>query len=308
MSQVSQDNSDASSRWHFALGGVTTSSDILPLASAIGIHRLRSFPTQHELTAKLDSPFVAGIIGHYGQERITHQLIVEANNLGDFEYICDSVRAILAGLRIRTQSELFCPAVCNHPWDHLAATAQSPAIACRFEPHVYSLDVGEPTLIDASDIDWVKSNLGKVLALSKEARFSTALDALCSYLHTERDRMKAAQLWVGIEAIFEVQFEISYRLPLLAALMLKPRGPGCKQLRDQVKKLYNERSKAIHGQEFKNAKEHVHEVRKLLASLLTKIIEDGRLPSKEDFDDLVLMPEAKSDAGEVDNKKNIRHG
>jgi ribosomal protein L29 len=289
MSQVYQNKPGISGRWHFALGGVQTNGDVLPLAAAIGIHRLRSFPTQHELTAKLDSPFVAGIIGHYGQERITHQLIVEANSLGDFEYICDPVRAILAGLRVRTQTELFCPAVCNHPWDDLVATAESPAIACRFEPHVYSLDIGEPTLIDNNDIDWVKNNLGKVLSLSKQTRFSTALDALCSYLHTERDRMKAAQLWVGIEAIFEVQFEISYRVPLLAALMLKPRGPGCKQLRDQVKKLYNERSKAIHGQEFKNAKEHVHEVRKLLARLLTKIIEDGHLPNKDDFDDLALF-------------------
>ena len=72
--------------------------------------------------------------------------------------------------------------------------------------------------------------------------------------------------------------------------MLNPRGPDCIQFRNQVKKLYNERSKAVHGKEFKNAKAHVIEVRKLLAALLTKIIEDGRLPTKQDFDDFVLMP------------------
>ena len=102
--------------------------------------------------------------------------------------------------------------------------------------------------------------------------------------------MKAAQLWVGIEAIFEVQFEISYKLPLLAALMLQPRGEDCKQLRNRIKKLYSQRSKAVHGQEFKNAKQHVHEVRQLLAMLLAIIIEDGHLPTKNEFDDLVLMP------------------
>ena len=290
MNQVAPNPLDEVQRWHFAFGGISTDRDVLELASAVRIQRLHSFPSQETLSSKLDSPFVAGIMGHYGPERITHQLVIQSTSVDDFEYICDSVRAILAGLRIRTQSELYCPAVCSRSWDDLESGTTAPSIACRFEPHVYSLDVGEPTLIDSNDLSWVKDNLGKVLALSKQARFSTALDALCSYLHTERDRMKAAQLWVGIEAIFEVEFEISYRLPLLAALMLKPRGPGCKQLRDQVKKLYNERSKAIHGQEFKNAKEHVHEVRKLLARLLTKIIEDGNLPSKQDFDDLVLMP------------------
>ncbi len=290
MNQVAANPLDGVQLWHFAFGGIETDRDVLALASAVRIQRLRSYPSQEILSSKLDSPFVAGIMGHYGPERITHQLIIESNSLGDFEYICDSVRAILAGLRVRTQSELYCPAVCSRSWDDLESATDAPSIACRFEPHVYSLDVSEPTKIEKSDLTWVKENLGKVLSLSKQARFSTALDALCSYLHTERDRMKAAQLWVGIEAIFEVEFEISYRLPLLAALMLKPRGPGCKQLRDNVKKLYNERSKAIHGQEFKNAREHVHEVRKLLARLLTKIIEDGNLPSKQDFDDLVLMP------------------
>ncbi len=289
---------DSVSRWHFAIGGLRTDAEVLEMASAIRLQRLASFPSQEVLSAKLNSPFVAGIVGHYGKDRISHQLIVETKSLGDFAYICDSVRAILAGLRIRTQAELFCPAVCSHPWDELNDASTASCIACRFEPHVYSLDIGEPSSIAIGDLNWVKNNLGKVLKLNKEARFGIALDALCSYLHTERDRMKAAQLWVGIEAIFEVQFEISYRLPLLAALMLQPRGPGCKVLRDQIKKLYNERSKAIHGQEFKNAKEHVHEVRKLLARLLTRIIEDGRLPSKEDLDDLVLMPTPVAKKGE----------
>ncbi len=282
-------------QWHFAIGGLHTDSDVLEMASAIRLQRLKSFPSQDELTAKLNSPFVAGIVGHYGHDRISHQLIVEARDLGDFEFICDSVRAILAGLRVRTQSELFSPAVCNRPWDNLDDASRTSCIAARFEPHVYSLDLGEPSTVSASDLAWVKDNLGKVLELNKQTRFNIALDALCSYLHTERDRMKAAQLWVGIEAIFEVQFEISYRLPLLAALLLQPRGEDCKQLRNHIKKLYNERSKAIHGQEFKNAKEHVHKVRKLLAQLLTKIIEDGHLPTKQDFDDLVLMPNQPND-------------
>ena len=288
MNETSTDILDDATQWHFAIGGLQTKTDTLKLSDAIRLERLSSFPTEEELAEKLNSPFVAGIVGHYGADRLTHQLTIEASS-SKFEFICDSVRAILAGLRVRTQSELFSPVVCSQPWDNLS----DQCVAARFEPHVYSLDLGEPTNVDASDLEWVKHNLGKVLELNKQTRFNIALDALCSYLHTERDRMKAAQLWVGIEAIFEVQFEISYRLPLLAALMLQPRGEDCKELRNQIKKLYSQRSKAIHGQEFKNAKEHVDNVRQLLAKLLTKIIEDGHLPTKQDFDDLVLMPNTK---------------
>lgn len=292
MDGISENSKETVQRWHFAIGGLQTSSNSIEMSEAIRLQRLSSFPTQTELTEKLNSPFVAGIVGHYGQDRISHQLIVEANSLGDFDFICDSVRAILAGLRIRTQAELFSPAVCSQPWDNLDSES---CIAARFEPHVYSLNVSDPSPVNDSDMTWVKNNLGEVLKLNQQTRFNIALDALCSYLHTERDRMKIAQLWVGVEAIFEVQFEISYRLPILAALMLESRGEECKQLRNRIKKLYSQRSKAVHGQEFKNAKEHVHEVRQLLARLLTKIIEDGRLPDKKDFDDLVLMPNRLND-------------
>lgn len=290
MNEASPEILNSVSSWHFAIGGLQTDTETIELSRVIRLQRLTSFPSQDDLSTKLNSPFVAGIVGHYGEERLTHQLVVESAS-SNFEFICDSVRAILAGLRVRTQSELFSPVVCSHRWDDLP---DSSCVAARFEPHVYSLDLGEPTLIDQSDLDWVKRNLGKVLELNKQTRFNIALDALCSYLHTERDRMKAAQLWVGIEAIFEVQFEISYRLPLLAALMLQPRGEDCKLLRNRIKKLYSQRSKAIHGQEFKDAKQHVTDVRQLLASLLSKIIEGGHLPSKKDFDDLVLMPEENS--------------
>lgn len=290
MSQPFPAELESATEWHFAIGGLQTSDDVLEMASAIRLQRLASFPSQEELSTRLNSPFVAGIMGHYGESMIGHQLVIQARGDRNFTFTVDAVRAILAGLRIRTRSELFCPAVCNRPWDDLQRDSQTPCIACRFEPHAYSLDIEQPTRIDANDLQWVKHHLGKVVELSKQTRFSTALDALCSYLHTERDRMKAAQLWVGIESIFEVQYEISYRLPLLAALMLQPRGEGCKDLRDHVKKLYGQRSKAIHGQEFKDAKPHVRDVRELLARLLTKIVEEGHLPTKQDFDDLVLMP------------------
>ena len=293
MPEATPEDLDSETQWYFAIGGLQTNSEVLEMASSIRLERLKVFPTRPELAFSLNSPYVAGIMDHYGESVIQHQLVIDAASFNDFEYICDAVRAILAGLRIRTEAELFCPAVCDRSWAELRGVTGNSCIACRFEPHIYSHEMEDQTLILPADLDWVKHNLNQVLELNKEARFATALDALCSYLHSDRDRMKAAQLWAGVEAIFDVQFEISYRLPILAALMLEQRGEKCRELRAVVKKLYNERSKAVHGQEFNDSKNHISQVRSLLAKLLAKIIQDGHLPTKQDFDDLVLMPDGR---------------
>lgn len=296
MSETSQEDLDSVTQWYFAIGGVQTNSEVLEMAAAVRLERLKTFPTSPELAFSLNSPYVAGIMHHYGEDVIQHQLVIDAESFDDFEYICDSVRAILAGLRIRTEAEIFCPAVCDRSWAELRGVTGNSCIACRFEPHIYSHGIEERTLILPDDLQWVKQNLATVLELNQQTRFATALDALCSYLHSERDRMKAAQLWAGIEAIFDVRFEISYRLPLLAALMLEKRGEKCKELRNRIKKLYRERSDAVHGQEFNDAKNHVNQVRSLLAKLLARIIQDGQLPTSQDFDDLVMMPDDREQA------------
>ena len=71
------------------------------------------------------------------------------------------------------------------------------------------------------------------------------------------------------------------------ALLLEERGSKCRGLRDEVKKLYSERSKAIHGGNISDEtlRQHVAATRSLLARLLAKIIQDGKAPTKEDFEE-----------------------
>ena len=298
----------SASRWYFIIGGLDTGGEQRRISSAVRIDPLRRFPDPDELDRTLKHPLVAGIISHHGSDVLRHQLVIDtAARPGgaNFGFVCDSARAILAGLRIRTGGELFCPAVGNRPWDGLNKTDglnadanRSPVIAGRFEPHAGGRgDEPAVTIVDDEDLIWVRDHLSAVLKLNADTRFAIALDALCSYLTTGRDRMRAAQLWVGIEAIFEVQYEISYRLPLLASLMLHPRGPDAIIARDRIKKLYAERSAAVHGRQFKHAARHVAEVRRLLADLLSVIVRRGDMPSKTDFDHLVLMPEQSPPGG-----------
>ncbi len=292
MSDISPDDLDSVPNWYFAIGGLQTQSDTLELAQAIRLQRLKTFPTRTELITHLDNPLVAGLMQHYGEELVQHELVIDAENIDDPQFIPRTASAILAALRIRTQAEIICPAVSDRSWSDLRDADPNSCKAHRVESAMYSHEFEEPTIITIEDMDWTRENLGKLIELSEAVRFNTALEALCTYLHAANYRMMAAQLWAGVEAIFEVNYEISFRLPLLAALLLEERGPTCRALRIHIKTLYNERSKAVHGADIPEdvLKNHVTNVRSLLARLLAKIIEDGELPTKQDFDDLVVMP------------------
>lgn len=291
MNEITTDILDEVTEWHFAVGGLQTKTDSIEMSGAIHIQRLKVFPTEAELAFSLNNPLVAGIMQHYGEDVIQHELVIKADTIDDAEDLFLTAHVILAGLRIRTEAEIICPALCQTSWAGLRGISGKNCHAYRFEPAMYSHDFGAATLITSDDIEWVRDNLGKLVELNKDQRFQTAIEALCSYLHAANYRMMAAQLWAGVEAIFEVRYEISFRLPLLAALLLEKRGPECRDLRKKIKKLYNERSTAVHGGDVSEEKlqTHVSEVRTLLAKLLATIIKRGQLPTKDDFDDLTVM-------------------
>lgn len=294
MIPIASDELDSVTRWYFAVGGLQTQTELLELSKAIRLERLRVFPTQAELAFSLDSPLVAGIMQHYGETVIQHELVIEAEHVEDPQMIPMTAGAILAALRIRTEAEIICPAVCDTSWARLRGLTGNSCKSYRVEPAMYSHEFDTPTLVTMDDLNWARSSLMQLVNLSEDHRFKTALDALCTYLHAANYRMMAAQLWAGVESIFDVTYEISFRLPLLAALLLEKRGPKCRELKKQVKKLYAERSKAVHGGEISEEvlKQHVASVRSLLSRLLGKIIQNGSLPSSDEFDDLTVLADS----------------
>lgn len=239
---------------------------------------------------------------HYGEEIIRHELVIDAEQIDEPQMIPRTAGAILAAIRIRTEAEIICPACCDTSWSALRGVKAEECVACRVEPAMYNHNFGDPTLVTPDDLDWVRDNLIPLIELSDVPRFNTALEALCTYMHAANYRMMAAQLWAGVEALFEVRYEISFRLPLLAALFLKKRGPECKAFRKHVKSLYNDRSDAIHGGKISDEKlrTHVDHVRTLLAQLLAKIIGDRHVPSKDDFDDLTVMESSENSRTDSD--------
>lgn len=287
------DDLNSISHWYFAVGGLQTQQARIDINRAITLRRLESYPRAEQLVASLRDLPTAGCMAHYGEQLVQHELRFDASHFDSFEQVLQTGGLLMGALRIRTGADVFCPAVCERSWASLAGMTGNHCRANRVEQVMRTHQFGASSLVTTEDLEWVGRTLGPLTLLMEDDRFATAVEALCSYLHAGNYRMMAAQLWAGVEAIFDVQHEVSYRISVLAALLLEKRGASCRELFKQLRKLYGERSKAVHGSKLDEQKlqQHVAEVRTLLARLLARLIERGQMPAPSDFEDLIVMPE-----------------
>jgi hypothetical protein len=295
---ISADDLDDIQQWHFAVGGLDTQQESLPLGGSIVLRRLTSFPSHEQLAQSLTSLPVAGGMALYGERVIRHELVIDASRFEEnTERIFPTAEAILAGLRVRTAAEIVCPAVCERPWSELPTIPPNQCRAFHFERGLSHHASAEPKLLLSDDIEWLRSNLATIIRLTDDERFETAVEALCTYMLASNDRMKVAQLWAGIEAIFGIEHELSYRLATLSAKFLGGETSlECRKVYADIKSLYGERSKIIHGKQLAKKKEtheskvrdHITRIRSRLSQLLTKLIARGSVPSMDEFEEILF--------------------
>lgn len=302
MSEVTPDDLADIERWHFAVGGLDTQQETLEIGGPISLRRLKAFPAHEQLALSLTSLPVAGAMALYGEKVVRHELVIDAARFEEnTERIFPTASAILAGLRIRTGAEVVCPAVCERSWADLRTNPPNQCRAFHVERGLSHQAAAEPKLLLADDLDWVRKNLGTVIRLTGDESFMTAVEALCTYMQAANDRMKVAQLWAGVEAIFDIEYELRYRLATLSAKLLGAPPDGippveCRQVYSDMKSLYGERSKIIHGKHLAKktdaheakVREHITRIRSRLAQLLTKLIALGKVPSEEEFEEMLF--------------------
>jgi hypothetical protein len=271
----------------------------MPINKAIEIRRLKSYPHPEALAATIRDLETAGFMAHYGEIGIQHELIFESDSFTDYEEMFQTAGLVMAALRVKSEADIICPAVCERSWsDLLLIEPPDRCHAYRVEQIKLDHKLEKAYSLTEEDLDWVARALAPLWQLSVEKkeedeRFATAVEALSTYLHAGNYRMMAAQLWAGVEAIFDVQLEVKYRIATLAACLLERPGPSRRERYRVVKKLYDDRSQAVHGRKFAEDKlrMHVAQVRTLLAQLIARLIDRGSVPSAEDFEDLVFLPE-----------------
>ena len=140
------------------------------------------------------------------------------------------------------------------------------------------------------------NNLGTIVELTDDASFQTAVEALCTYMLASNDRMKVAQLWAGIEAIFDIEYELSYRLADVVRKSARHNeGPVSRSLHgyeSTLRRTLENHSREAARQENDaheaKVREHVTRMRTRLAQLLTNLIARGKVPTKDEFEDNAL--------------------
>ena len=151
--------------------------------------------------------------------------------------------------------------------------------------HMSGFNDALPYTVTDSDTDWISRHFSSARTLLEDDRFQTAVQCLSTYHWHPNPRIKLAMIWAGIEGIFGASSEIRFRISLYMARFLHPDNEfERKEVYQKVKKLYDVRSKAVHGA---NLKGDLHvastDSAKLLNALITKCIEKRSLPLEEDL-------------------------
>ena len=146
----------------------------------------------------------------------------------------------------------------------------------------------EVTLADAA---WIQQHFDSFNRLASESeKFRFALEAAVDWRFAKEPRSAVARIWSGIEALCGINTELTYRLSLISASLLAPRGSERKTKFDSVKTLYGLRSKVVHGEQLEKDKilEVASDSFHLLKDLLMVSIKRGRTLTQNDIDDAIF--------------------
>jgi hypothetical protein len=258
----------------------------------------------HEITRVVKDPRIAAIVARYvpyiGYElSVSPDLAVgdEAIGLG---------RDFISLLRVRAVPEILVPAVLGCSWS-ASTLNRRPAHSCDAEllediPNLLQLD--DPRPVSVADLDWIFQNLSAFqLLLKTSPAYGLAVDSLCQHTQQTSMRMAAAMLWSGIEALFPVRGEITYRLAMYIAAVLDDPGPSRYQTFRLMKQEYNTRSRIVHGDatDFQTIRHHILTTRRVLSQLLCWVTENNGLLSPDELDGRLLSPSAR-ELAQADNK------
>jgi hypothetical protein len=144
--------------------------------------------------------------------------------------------------------------------------------------------------VNEADGAWIQANFNSFNHLASESdSFRLALEAAIDWRYSKEPRLAIARLWSGIEAIFGISSELGYRISILSASLLEPRGELRKARFNQVKKLYGLRSKAVHGEALSQEQlvSAMEDSYNLLRELLLYVNEKRHVLTGNDFDEAV---------------------
>lgn len=275
--------------------GLQLEEPIWDVATALRLQPIQPRPGAHEVARAVADPQVAAIIGRYSDFLGYELAIAPEVAIGD--EALELGRTFLALLRVRSLVEILVPAAMPCSWS-AATLNRVPAHSCAavlLEDNPNLLQLEERRAVPTSDLAWIFDNLSVFTTLNKTLpAYNLAVDSLSQHNHEGNLRMAAAMLWSGIEALFGIKGELTYRLAAYIAGMLEDSAESRYELFQRVKEAYNIRSRIVHGDlsDHEGIRQHILISRKILSRLICNVTERQGIPSTEELDRLVFGQKA----------------
>lgn len=210
--------------------------------------------------------------------RVTSQLRINGNNAEEvatraWNGVWDGILAgALAGC------EVICNLQASVPVEELTASSQVHVT----NHHLRGLSSWPPITLKAEQLAWLASHFSNARALLSKEAYRDAVHSLSSYRWHSLPRAQLAMLWSGIEGLFGIDSEVTFRLSIGIAKLLGDGEDEQRQIFESTKALYKARSKAVHGGRMKgDAIDAVSKSAALLNRLILRVAEQRRLPDIE---------------------------
>ncbi len=276
--------------WFFGVIGLECEVGSFSFADeSVVLEEVDEPPGEIELAKALLRPELFSAIARYSHG-ITHQLrILEAS--ADKQQDCFTLAWwVISLIRVRSLAEFLVPVASDHSWSVISGLNTKACNVQFIEDVPAARKLAKSSSISKADLVWVSDHLVTFAHMLETPSFRLAVECLTTHHHQASDRMMAAMLWSGIESLFSIQAELSFRISASIASLLEPPGESRRDLYVRGKKLYGVRSKAVHGAKLSRQQlhEHIVEVRHLLSRLLCRMVENGNIFSEQEIENALF--------------------
>jgi hypothetical protein len=148
--------------------------------------------------------------------------------------------------------------------------------------HLRGLRSWPPVTLKEEQCAWLRTHFSSARALMDKESYRGAVHALSSYKWHSLPRAQLAMIWSGIEGLFGIDSEITFKLSLGIAKFLGDSAEEQRQIFQDTKTLYKARSKAVHGGKIKgDVQSAITDSAALLKHLILRASEHGQVPDIE---------------------------
>jgi len=177
-----------------------------------------------------------------------------------------------------------CEAMINIQCTHPVEAIEEDAILQVTNYYMHGF-FNKPYTITKEDTIWLNNYFSNGQSLLSNDFFCNAIHSMATFRWHSMPRVQLAILWAGIEGLFRIHGEITFKISLFISNFLAGSDKEkAKVMFNETKSLYNARSKAVHGDKIKGElSDLVEKSASLLNKIIIKCIMINGIPNEQDL-------------------------